>query len=296
MTSTPKLNMGQRALFTAKYFASKLSVLSEVESPKLQFMSYELRYTLSNVLGSLNPKFGFQPTWNSAETLITTKWGRFRVRPKTQDAAVISPAFERDDFMYLVGLVRKQLNTGHPVCFLDLGANIGKFTISLGFTFKSDPVRIFAIEALKETFSVLRDSADLNGLDASKVTLINKAVMDVPGKLMFAVDETSYGNSTLMPTSDHKKDREVEVEVIPIDSLEISPSNDNEVLIVKMDVEGVEIPTLKGGRETWKRFKRVYFVVEDTLNTDAIHAHLEELGARKIRNTSVYNSWWTIER
>jgi FkbM family methyltransferase len=232
--------------------------------------------------------------WRSPHTLISTIFGKFRVREGTQDAAIVSPAFERADVDRLMALTRRLLDEGKRVLFLDAGANIGKFSVSLLHCFSGRPIRAVAIEPSPANLELLVENRRLNALER-EMQIVPSAVHERAGTMTLSFDPLSCGRSTL-GTIDYECDvQKVEVPVIRIDDLDLRPL-ESEVLVIKIDIEGFEIPALEGAAETLERFREIYVMTEDTTNTEDIYAFLGKAGFVRLWRVTPYNSCWMRKR
>src|SRR5262245_25937348 len=109
-----------RLVFVFFYLFAKIRVLWEVRSPRFEMFLFEAEYSITNAIRTLLPKLRRQALWRFETELIATKFGAFRIRPATMDAAIISPAFERQDVDLLLTLVGEALRSGKGVLFLDV--------------------------------------------------------------------------------------------------------------------------------------------------------------------------------
>jgi FkbM family methyltransferase len=119
--------------------------------------------------------------------------------------------------------------------FVDVGANIGAYTVLAGST----GCKVVAVEPIEETFRWLRRNVDVNGL-GSRVELHRCGVGACQSKLRFTTSQDTVNH---VCTSGEAGE---EIEVTTLDSLLAGrrPS------IMKIDVEGFEFQVLQGARET----------------------------------------------
>ena len=119
-----------------------------------------------------------------------------------------------------------------PGTFLDLGANIGYFTLLASGAFE----RVVAVEASPRIFARLAANVARNGVE-DRVRCANVAVGAEAAELDFYFDEGQSGGSSLLPGENRV--REARVPVLPLDRI-LSPSELACVSFVKIDVEGLE--------------------------------------------------------
>ncbi len=138
---------------------------------------------------------------------------------------------------------------------IDCGANFGMYTRFFGEAVGPGG-RVFSVEPIPSTFAVL--SSNVKGLGLNHVTLFNKAVSDQPGHLTMTVPMMGGGRNFYQAhilrageTVDANS-RAFTVEIAPIDSL----IPDNIIIrLMKVDVEGHELPCMKGALGLLKRDK-----------------------------------------
>lgn len=278
-----------RFAFIVGYIWWKLAVLFEVKSPRFKFFIFEIRYSIANfVRGAWNPHLP-KTVWKGSESIIKTSLGNFKVRPGTQDAAIISPGFERQDYNELKNLLTRLVSQGKTVLFLDIGANIGKFTVAALSEVKHPNLSAIAFEPIPENRAVLEENLRLNNIQ-SRFSIVPKAISNFEGNAKIQIESSAFGNSSLK-SSEKVFDSFQEIPVTTLDSLALNSLK--KVLVLKIDVEGSEPDVLKGGLKSLKGFERAYLMLEDTLWSRDLEVALENLGARPYLKRTPYNSWWT---
>jgi FkbM family methyltransferase len=133
--------------------------------------------------------------------------------------------------------------------FLDLGANIGYWSVRASETIK-DPKRIVTVEAGSVTFERLCRNAAING---DPFTVIRAAIAERAGETVTFVTEGDHAGARVAGTDDQLiVDQEIEtVETSSIDRLMAGiQTDDNTPVLIKLDVEGAEIPALMGASKT----------------------------------------------
>jgi FkbM family methyltransferase len=135
-------------------------------------------------------------------------------------------------------------------CFVDVGANIGWFTV-LAAHRAGESGRVFAFEPRPDCFERLSDSLRLSGLDG-RCRLEAVALGDRDGRLNLASipAEHNPGHSFLI-TGDMPEGAEAVVltDVRTLDSYAIQ----ERVRVIKIDVEGAELQVLRGGESLIRR-------------------------------------------
>jgi len=150
-------------------------------------------------------------------------------------------------------IVRKYLKEAST--FVDVGAHYGYYSLLAGNRFGAG--KIIAIEAVKETYEILKKNIELNGIQGAE--LYNFAASDKKETKIFNVTEASDSCGFYEhPLTDTKGT--FEVEALPLDDVLSSRKVD----FIKIDVEGHEIPVLAGLIRTIKNNDDLVMLVELT--------------------------------
>jgi FkbM family methyltransferase len=151
--------------------------------------------------------------------------------------------FEENQLLYYTNVFRNGIigTLMKKGAVLDIGANIGNHT--LYFANECNAKRIYAFEPVKETFQMLTDNIKINHLE-QKVELINKGVGDkVTQASIKRFLSDNIGGTSLEFNEDGR------IEIISIDSMKIAEP----VVLMKIDVEGLEMSVIKGAASLIKR-------------------------------------------
>lgn len=139
--------------------------------------------------------------------------------------------------------VRRLLRPGDVV--LDIGANIGYFTIVMAATV-GPTGHVYAFEPMPRNIEFVRRSCQESGF-LDRVTLLPSAVGREPGRLglTFARQSLNSGGAYLVPkdtqaTATHEV---LDVDVTTLDALDLR----RPVRFIKIDIEGAEPQALAGG-------------------------------------------------
>lgn len=164
---------------------------------------------------------------------------------------------------YALKLIDKYLPQNATI--LDIGANVGSHTIY--WALERFANKIYSFEPFKQTFDILSKNIELNNLK-SKVVLSDKGLSNQICKAKvktftpFNVGGTSFA-----------KDKKGDFEFVPLDILKIPEKID----LIKIDVEGHEIETLEGAKETIYKSKPV-IVIESFNKKEKVDEILFSMG------------------
>ena len=151
--------------------------------------------------------------------------------------------------------------------YVDVGANIGNHSVY--FEMFCPATKVIAFEPLPRTFQILEQVRELNDLsfEAHQLGL---------GKHPEHVHHTMEG-------------RDYEFDVRTLDSFELT-----DVAVIKIDIEGMEVPALEGMVETLRTSRPVLFIEAHTDDDIAAQAGvLDQLGYS--RTGRVFNASPTYE-
>jgi FkbM family methyltransferase len=139
---------------------------------------------------------------------------------------------------------------------IDLGANYGMITLSLG-QFVGPQGKVFTLEASPPIAKVAALNAYINGLHQS--TTYNIALMDKNGPVHMRIDNR-WSGKTMVAT----KDTGVEVEGITLDDLldRVSGGNPPHIDFYRLDIQGCECVALAGSQKTIDRSPNIILTME----------------------------------
>ncbi len=182
--------------------------------------------------------------------------GKFLVRQGTLDFQFANYAYEWEvkKFMYS--------NYMNYNVFLDIGANIGTYSILLA----QKGLKGFAFEPVKSNFNATNTNLELNGL-VDKVKVYPVALGDHKHEVQFVYDPVNTGASHLAANSSFLEEvvggKDLTVEVVALDSLipEMEIKKEDKILI-KMDVEGMESEVLNGAKKFMSEYPNILITLE----------------------------------
>jgi len=146
--------------FYISYFFYKLIIPFEVIQPKWKMWMYEWIYSLAKF-----KNYHYSVSWNYPIDTIWTKFGIFKIRINTSDAANVSPAFERRDQNYLIQLISQLISSGKKVLFLDIGADLGSYSVLVANKFINTPIAVKAFEPIFESCNLIEENIRKNSIE-----------------------------------------------------------------------------------------------------------------------------------
>ena len=188
------------------------------------------------------------------EVVMTTRSSglRFVVEPSDQRTAPVEilnfGSYEGIDGEMMLALV-----ADGDVVF-DVGANIGYYSMRIARERSRTVVHSF--EPIPKTFGLLQRHLGMNAI--TNVTAHNVGLSDKPGPQTFYYYPQGSGNASAANLSGRPDVQRVTVELETLDA--IAAKVGRGVDFVKCDVEGAELFTLRGARETLVRDRPALFV------------------------------------
>jgi FkbM family methyltransferase len=283
-----RFSMTRRLQFLATYILSKLFYLwHEVKTPRVRLFVYEIAYSICRATG--RPPLRLR--WLQFKQ-VRTIFGTFNIRPGTTDAACVSPAFERPDLNHLLTLLRRHLAAGRKVLFIDVGADVGSYAVSIANRLQHlGEISVLAFEPSRSSFELLRQNVADN--DLTRIVEPRQIGLG-DGSLTAATlrfDPHEPGGSGLDASLVHGELSE-EVQMSTIDA-QVNIETLASVVVLKLDVEGSETSVLKGATATLATAQEVLLLVEDFIDTSVV-SYLENTGWSFQGKFTPYNSFWTF--
>lgn len=175
--------------------------------------------------------------------------GKFLCRKGTDDARVIAEAYEYPLRGYFEGITQG--------VFVDVGSNIGKYTIKVARQLKGNG-RVISIEPEISNFEMLQANVEFNGL--SNVTPLNLACWNKNErlKLCFGPGYKSTGNHSVKY---HRSEDFIEVIGLKLDDI-LKDLQIDRVDFIKIDAEGADGEVLEGAEETLARNPHLKIIFE----------------------------------
>lgn len=143
--------------------------------------------------------------------------------------------------------------TGENSVFIDIGANIGNFSIS---AFLNNPkIKILAFEPMPFLNDCLYSTIKANKI--SNIELLPYALSDKAGKSKLFMNDVNSGNHSLLRSQIHPEASDknwVYVKAKKLDDL-LPEYNIDRIDAIKIDAEGYELPVVKGSINSIANYK-----------------------------------------
>ena len=165
---------------------------------------------------------------------------QFRDGGTLHHAAGDSPVFLFFE-IFANGCYRRQLRRRPRGTIVDIGANIGAFTIDCARRYPD--VRVDAYEPNPAAFRVLERNVSANRL-GGRIRIYNEAVGATPGVMQLWPANGSI-TATAYPAADDAKSEPMEVRVTDLRTV---VDRAGSIGVLKIDAEGAEADILEGGR------------------------------------------------
>jgi FkbM family methyltransferase len=194
-----------------------------------------LRYHIEQLISKISPA-----------VVIENKLGLFKCRKGSNTDVIVATegCFEREFTKYLLGK--------SPKVFVDVGANIGRYTIPMAK--KSGTV--VAIDADPENFNQLAENIKLNNL--KNVIAVERACWFEEAVLPMNVESLISKTTSSLKGASGKV---VDVRCSTLDTI-LKECGITEVDLVKMDIEGAEREGLMGMKETIANSPNIEIIFE----------------------------------
>ncbi|NUM49596.1 MAG: FkbM family methyltransferase [Flavobacteriales bacterium] len=160
----------------------------------------------------------------------------------------------RDD--EIINQIIKNLTPNSIV--LDVGANIGYYTIPIAKKISTLNGSVHAFEPVKENFFSLRKAVERNRVEKN-VVLNQFALGDYNGSIEIVKTEQGKSSNAVLSFNDEQYEKGLSKETIEIKMLDDYMNQINRCDFIKVDIEGAEYFLIKGGTKFIEKFKPVIY-------------------------------------
>lgn len=165
--------------------------------------------------------------------------------------------------------LRKIIKNGF-IC-IDVGANQGEYTLWMA-KLSGTNGRVISFEPLTKMFKQLSENIALNKSMANRIIPVQKGLSETESELpIYSVNaDNKFADNEGMPSIFPTNSKNTFIENISLSTLdiELNKLNIQKVDFIKIDVEGAELPVLKGAINTLSKFKPILLIEfnESTFN------------------------------
>lgn len=188
------------------------------------------------------------------------------------------PVFLGRAYEPAVDLLFRRIKTV-PYALIDCGANMGYWSLRASSR-EFGAHKVVAIEAAKSNFDLLENNARANG---ERFTALHRAISGESGKTLRLFGKMHFGRS--LDPNWHKgaSGHAEEVETITIDEIadRFLPVG-GQPIVIKLDVEGVEVEAMNGGRKTMEAGALLIYEDHRKESRHPASAHLLKMGDMEI--------------
>lgn len=182
---------------------------------------------------------------------IHSRLGLFETRSGTLDFVYANYAYEVD----LKHFIEAQAFD----VFFDVGSCIGEYSVWLG----RKGYRCFAFEPVPVSYEMLTKNIALNKLQ-NRVTAFNYGLGDKPAIEHFKIHTVNPGASKRVKCgTEHTTKVEIKTLDDVYETLDLNPSTK---ILVKIDIEGMEVEMLTGAQHFLKHFNDITLIIEEKIS------------------------------
>ena len=234
----------------------------------LKHGAWRLILKLRNEFARVTPPLELETTFDENVRIVTSLSDHI-------ESQVFWQGFQEADEGVILRLKRLLPPDG---VFIDVGANIGTFTLVAAR--RAVRGQVHAFEPSAHHFGRLAHNVELN--DFKNVVLNRKGLYDQPGEAVLFLPsqagEMNNSGAASLYTSGLEETRQVSeaVSLIRLDDY-VRERSLERVDIIKIDIEGAELKALEGARETIARFRPLVFMELDLENLKRAERSPEEV-------------------
>ena len=221
-------------------------------------------------------KFVFKGQPESERRYANSRLGKFLIRKGTTDFQFINYAYERQIRNYILKH-QDEFDT-----YIDIGACIGEYCVWIASLGKE----VFAFEPVPANYEGLMENVSLNKQEKS-ITAFNVGLGKHEGMVHFDILSTVTGSSHI--SKDQDQEGNVKIEVLD-KVLDESIIKDESAVLMKLDVEGMEVDVLTGAKQFLKRIPNLSIIFEHSFaGTEEIKSFLNTTGSYDYKYLDKYN-------
>ena len=152
--------------------------------------------------------------------------------------------YEDSSLKLVENLISERLPNSHNEAVLDIGANIGNHSVFLSKFFKN----VYAFEPNPITYEVLKINAKYASVKKN-IKPLNFGLSNKETNLPFYISDHNMGASQIVSTESDAIKRENNISVFVKTADDVDEIKDEDISLIKIDIEGHEIKALKGAEK-----------------------------------------------
>jgi FkbM family methyltransferase len=193
---------------------------------------------------------------------------------------------------HLLTLLRGYMTAGHEVLFIDIGADVGTYAISIANHLRNlGNIKVLAFEPSRSSYDLLRRNVtenNLNGVVETRQLGLGDGSITA-ATLRFDPREPGGSGLNASPAPGEFSEK---IEMSSLDA-QVNIETLDCVVALKLDVEGSEISVLDGAIATLAAAQVVLLLVEDFVDARIV-TYLENNGWSFQEKLTPYNSFWAL--
>lgn len=186
---------------------------------------------------------------------MTSSMGTFATRKGTLDFQYINYAYEIE--------IKHFIEKHSFDVFFDIGACLGEYSIWLGHK----GYTCLAFEPVKESYDMVVKNIELNQL-SPKVKAYNYGLGSEHSIANFQINHTNPGASKRVDSANNET---LSFEINALDEVfNTFGLNQKTKILVKIDVEGMEVEMIKGATKFFQYFEDITLIIEEKLSGESV--------------------------
>lgn len=161
--------------------------------------------------------------------------------------------------VYQLKKLLKLINQKTEINFIDVGANIGFYSLTLGSIFDKENFAIHAFEPNPYTFKLLEENVNQNNI--KNITLNQFGLSSEESNFDLTYNEGNLGTANIYSKESNKNTKSANIKCVKFDDY-CKENNISSVDIIKVDIEGAELDFLKGAVNIISKSKKCVLIAE----------------------------------
>jgi FkbM family methyltransferase len=212
------------------------------------------------------------------------------------------PEIDNEEYPEWIDLLSAATDAGDRFAMVELGAGYGRWLVNGAFAYRElkpdGAIALVGVEAEPTHFAWLSEHMRRNGIEPTEHELIEAAVADSPGRVMFEVGESSnyWGQSIRRSWLSRLRSS---LKTKPVEAITLAAAFkgvDGMIDLVDLDVQDAEADILESGADELDRVRRVHIGTHSAKSERRLRALFSRLGWKNLTDyrsdTTVAETWW----